>query len=83
MKPTPGNHMKILRTFMRVKQKALCESLGISPPELAMYENEKRQVPIRFIQKFCDHFKITMSQFFSYDYRVLESASQVVNGNLL
>ncbi len=78
MKPTPGNHMKILRTFMRIKQKDLATKLRIPAPLLTMYENDTRKVPIEFLERFCNYFDITMSQFFSYDYRVLENVSQGV-----
>lgn len=63
-----GNRMKMIRVYANLKQKDLANSLGIPASILSLYEQGKREPTLTFISKFCEYFKISVSQFFASEH---------------
>ena len=62
-----GKRMKMIRLYANVKQKKLAKELGIQASVLSMYEQGNREPTLTFISKFCEYFKISISQFFAFE----------------
>lgn len=62
-----GNRIKLIRTASGYKQKDVAEKLGVQASLLSMYELGRREPSLLFLKRFCNLFKITLSQFFIFE----------------
>lgn len=62
-----GKRIQTIRLYSDVKQKALAEDLDVNAPLLSMYEKGKREPSLSFIERFCNRFEMSLSQFFTFD----------------
>jgi len=60
-----GNRIKLIRISAGISQKELAGKLEIPASLLSFYEKGHREVPLRFIKKFCDYFNLPITQFFN------------------
>ena len=61
-----GTRLKMIRLYGSIKQKDLAEKLLIPSPLLSMYEQGKREPSLAFLESFCNHFNMTLSQLFTF-----------------
>jgi transcriptional regulator with XRE-family HTH domain len=60
-----GKRMKMIRISSGAKQKDVASALGIPAPLLSMYEKGNREPPLSFLEKFCSHFSLPLSNLFT------------------
>ena len=61
-----GTRLKMIRIYSEIKQKDLADKLNVPASLLSLYEQGKREPSITFLNSFCEFFKMSLSQFFSY-----------------
>ena len=60
-----GQRIRMIRIYAGHKQKELAKQLEIQPALLSMYEQGKREQPLKFLVSFCDVYNMSLTQFFS------------------
>lgn len=51
--------LKILRKSLNLTQKMIAESIGIDQRQYNRYENGKNEIPLRYVKKICEIYKIS------------------------
>jgi transcriptional regulator with XRE-family HTH domain len=61
-----GTRLKMIRIYSEIKQKDLADKLNVPASLLSLYEQGKREPSITFLNTFCEHFDMSLSQLFAY-----------------
>lgn len=78
-----GTRLKMIRIFSEIKQKDLANKLNVPASLLSLYEQGKRDPSIKFLNSFCEHFDMSLSQFFAYQTSKEKNVEDSENRNLI
>ena len=57
--------MKSLREYDDIKQKEVANKLNMSPSAYQQFESEKRIIPLKHLNKFCNEFNVSIDYVFN------------------